>query len=151
MKEGLGRQRALTQKAVRAEFEDRLAKVGGSLSTWILLDHALEEGQLSQSLLAQRMWIEGPTLVRHLDRLESEGLVERRRDTSDRRVVRVIVTPAGKALYRRVRAVPGEMEARPAAALTEQGYPTLARALRRLHAAVVSPEETEVAREQQAR
>ena len=150
MNERLGRQLALTQKAVRAEFEDRLAKVGGSLSTWILLDHALEEGQLSQSLLAQRMWIEGPTLVRHLDRLEGEGLVERRRDTSDRRVVRVMVTPAGKVLYRRLRGVADEMEATLAAALTDQEHRTLLRALRRLHAAVVSPEEKEVAREHQA-
>jgi MarR family transcriptional regulator for hemolysin len=151
MQERLGRQLALTQKAVRAEFEDRLARVGGSLSTWILLDHALQEGQLSQSLLAQRMWIEGPTLVRHLDRLEGEGLVERRRDTSDRRVVLVSVTPAGKTLYKRLRTVADDMESMLTAALTDQEHRTLLRALRRLHAAVVGREETEVAHEQHAR
>ena len=35
------------------------------------------------------MHIEPPTLVRHLDKLADEGLVERRRDEQDRRVARV--------------------------------------------------------------
>lgn len=99
MKYLLGRQLALTHKAVRAEFEARLSEVGGSLSTWIVLRSAEEsaggEG-LSQRALAERMGVEGPTLVRHLDRLEKEGLIQRRRDPADRRVTRISVTPAGQ-------------------------------------------------------
>src|SRR2546428_10313528 len=96
---------------MQAAIDARLAEAGGSLSTWILLRHAVEEGALSQRLLASRMAIEGPTLVRHLDRLEAEGLVERRRDPTDRRVVRVVVTRAGRARHARLTRVADQVEA----------------------------------------
>jgi MarR family transcriptional regulator for hemolysin len=34
--------------------------------------------------------------VRHLDRLEAEGLLTRRRDDVDRRITRIDITPAGR-------------------------------------------------------
>ena len=40
-----------------------------------------------------------------LDRLVTAGLVERRGDPGDRRVVRVVVTPLGETLMERLRAV----------------------------------------------
>src|SRR2546423_13052815 len=102
-----------TAKASRAEFAARLADAGGSLSTWIVLRLAEEsvleseepaaECGLSQRELAERMDIEGPTLVRHLDRLEKEGLIERRRDPHDRRGARITRTPARRPLLAAVR------------------------------------------------
>ena len=50
----------------------------------------------SQRELADLMHIEPPTLVRHLDRLEADGFVERRPDPDDRRRLLVFVTPAGR-------------------------------------------------------
>ena len=91
----------MTHKAVRSEFDARLIEAGGSLSTFIVLRSAEEaagEEGCSQRELAERMGIEGPTLVRHLDRLEREGLIERRRDRADRRITRISMTPAGEAL-----------------------------------------------------
>ena len=94
----LGRQLAATAKATRAEFDTRLGEAGGSLTTFIVLRLASEAPgglELSQRQLADRMGVEAPTMVRHLDRLEREGLIERRRDARDRRVTRITVTPAG--------------------------------------------------------
>ena len=96
MDEPLGKSLANTFKALREGMDARMAEHGGSLATWLVLHHAVEAPDLSQSQLAARLAIEGPTLVRHLDKLEADGLLERRRDQNDRRVVRVRVTEAGR-------------------------------------------------------
>ena len=69
---------------------------GASLWNWVLLREAANADGASQRELATLMRIEPPTLVRHLDKLAEEGLVERRPDPDDRRVVRVVVTEAGR-------------------------------------------------------
>ncbi len=48
--------------------------------------------------LAERLQQSYPTVTGILDRLEREGLVERRRDPENRRVVRVRLTDQGRAL-----------------------------------------------------
>jgi len=80
MEEALGRQLAITGRMVRERFDGCLNEHGASLTTWAVLRSAHDEDGLSQRELASRMSIESPTLVRHLDRLEEEGLVVRRRD-----------------------------------------------------------------------
>jgi MarR family transcriptional regulator for hemolysin len=96
----LGRQLALTGKVVSATIDERLSAVGGGLATWLVLRSV--DGELSQRELAARIHVEAPTLVRHLDRLEREGLVVRRRDDVDRRVVRVTITAEGRRLLGRL-------------------------------------------------
>ena len=82
--ERFGRTLALAHKAMQECIDERMAEHGASLATWLVLHHAVEEPDLSQSHLAARLVIEAPTLVRHLDRLEADGLLERRRDARDR-------------------------------------------------------------------
>lgn len=128
----LGRQLARTDKAVRAEFDARLSEAGGSLTTWIVLRSAGES--TSQRELADRMGVEGPTLVRHIDRLEREGLIERHRDPLDRRVTRIVVTVAGQQMLARLAAVAAEMDSKVRAALGDEAYTGLMAGLQRLHA-----------------
>ena len=102
----LGRLLALTAKASRELFDARLAEAGGSLPTWIVLSQAIDAPvSPSQSELAARMGIGGATLVRHLYRLEADGLVTRRRDARDRRVTRVEITAAGRRRHRQLASV----------------------------------------------
>ena len=107
----LGRRLAFAHKAMRAEFEARLVEAGGTFTTWVVLRSAHSESRLSQRELAESLGVEGPTLVRHLDRLEAEGLIERRRDAGDRRITRIEVTPRGVALLDRLVAVAEGAEA----------------------------------------
>jgi MarR family transcriptional regulator for hemolysin len=109
--DNLGRQLALTGKVVREWFNGVMSLHGASLHTWIILHHGLAHEGLSQRELARLLGIEGPTLVRHLDRLQAEGLVERRRDTRDRRVVRIVVTSAGQRRLAELREVAREANA----------------------------------------
>src|ERR1700753_2081693 len=50
-----------------------------------------------QGVLANEMGIEGPSLVRLIDLLQAEGLVERREDPTDRRAKMLHVTALGEA------------------------------------------------------
>ncbi len=63
---------------------------------WFILTNLKGEEWRTQHELARALHIEGPTLTRHLDGLEEEGLVVRRRDASDRRAVSVELTEAAE-------------------------------------------------------
>lgn len=95
----IGLQLARTSKLVSRAFNDALAGAGGSLPIWLILSALRGEPPASQQRLASAVGIEGPTLTRHLDQLESAGLVRRTRHPGDRRAVQVELTPAGLALH----------------------------------------------------
>ncbi|GAB4314740.1 MAG: MarR family winged helix-turn-helix transcriptional regulator [Candidatus Zixiibacteriota bacterium] len=57
-------------------------------------------GPLKISELARRVYLSSSTVVGIVDRLEERGLINRQRDPVDRRLVRVVATPAGVALSR---------------------------------------------------
>lgn len=70
----------------RNKVNDRLRPLGLSQATWIaLLNLSWFPDGLSQSELAERLGIEGPTLVKLIDKLQVEGLVERHPSLLDRR------------------------------------------------------------------
>jgi MarR family transcriptional regulator for hemolysin len=90
----------------------RLARIWRRLSDQALSDHGLSYATAIPLLvLADELGIEGPSLVRLIDLLQSEGLVERREDPTDRRAKTLHLTAAGDAkveetnrVLRRVRA-----------------------------------------------
>jgi len=59
--------------------------------------------------LADALYLEPATLSPLLKRLESAGLIERRRDPDDDRALAVSLSPAGVALRERALAVPGQV------------------------------------------
>lgn len=95
----IGLQLARASKLVSRAFNDALAGAGGSLPIWLILSALRGEPPASQQRLASAVGIEGPTLTRHLDQLESAGLVRRTPHPGDRRAVQVELTPAGLALH----------------------------------------------------
>ena len=64
---------------------------------------AKTDSPLSQSELADRLGVEGATMVAMVDRLVKAGLVVRQASATDRRVKRVVLTPAGLAVYEKVK------------------------------------------------
>jgi MarR family transcriptional regulator for hemolysin len=129
----IGRMLALAHKAVHEVIDERLAEHGGSLATWLVLHHAVVEPDLGQSELARRLVIEAPTLVRHLDKLEADGLLERRRDRTDRRVVRIRATDAGARAEVRMRETVDGLNAE-LAAVVASDQDALLRALEKIRA-----------------
>jgi MarR family transcriptional regulator for hemolysin len=137
----IGLHLAATAKAVSRAFNAALAEGGGSLPTWLILTSLRGERWRTQHELARSLGIEGPTLTRHLDSLERAGLVERRRDPSDRRAVQVELTRAGEALQGRLRTNVVAFDERLRAGLGEPELKRLRATLRRLEQNAAGPEE----------
>jgi MarR family transcriptional regulator for hemolysin len=84
-------------------FNDHLAEAGGSVPVWLILSSLKSNERRTQLDVARAVGIEGPTLTRHLDGLEENGIVRRVRDGSDRRAVRVELTAEGERLFQTLR------------------------------------------------
>ena len=92
-------------RAWRQALDRRLKYLGVSQASWMTIAVAAKaHGPLSQSELADRLGVEGATMVAMVDRLVKAGLVIRQPSTTDRRVKRIVLTEAGNLLYDKVRA-----------------------------------------------
>ena len=89
----------------RALLDTRLKEFGLTEATWRPLLHLSKfAAPPRQTDLAESLSIEGPSLVRLLDRLERDGYILRCAD-SDRRTKIIRLTPRGEALQRKIAAV----------------------------------------------
>src|SRR5580692_910366 len=93
-----------TSRAWRQALDRRLKYLGLSQASWMTIAVAAKaRGPLSQSELADRLGVEGATMVAMVDRLVKAGLVVREPSVTDRRVKRIVLTAAGNRLYGQVR------------------------------------------------
>ena len=88
-------------RLLRRRFEQFGQELGLSLTRaqCFVLVHVAREPGLSQARLAHLMDVEPIALVRLIDRLQAENLVERRLDPSDRRVWRLYLTEFAPKLF----------------------------------------------------
>jgi len=94
-----------TARSWRQAVDRRLKYLGVSQASWTAIAVAAKAQQpLSQSELADRLAVEGATMVAMVDRLVKVGLVAREPSTTDRRIKRVVITEAGYRLYESVKA-----------------------------------------------
>jgi MarR family transcriptional regulator for hemolysin len=94
-----------TSRSWRQAVDRRLKYLGVSQASWMTIATAAKaRSPLSQSELADRLAVEGATMVAMVDRLVKGGLVLREASTTDRRVKRVVLTPAGLKIYEKVKA-----------------------------------------------
>jgi MarR family transcriptional regulator for hemolysin len=101
---------ALVARRFRARFAERVKSSSQTEARWsALYQLAREPRGLIQSELAERMGIQGPTLVRLLDALEAQGLVCRLSTPEDRRAKRVMIQPAGEAMVKEVDVVAAQL------------------------------------------
>jgi MarR family transcriptional regulator, transcriptional regulator for hemolysin len=90
----------------RAKLNERLRPLGLSQSRWIVLLHLSKRGDgVMQKSLADWMGIEGPTLVRILDRMHEDGWIERHESTTDRRVKTIHLTSQSRAIIKKINKV----------------------------------------------
>jgi MarR family transcriptional regulator for hemolysin len=95
----------LTQAArsVSRAFDDALGEAGGSLPVWLVLLNLKASPRASQRQIAEAMGVSEATLTHHLNAMDSDGLVTRRRDPANRRVHLLELTEAGEAAFIRLR------------------------------------------------
>jgi MarR family transcriptional regulator, transcriptional regulator for hemolysin len=97
-----------SSRSWRQALDRRLKYLGVSQASWLTIAViAKAHRPLSQSELADRLAVEGATMVSMVDRLVKAGLVVREPSPTDRRVKRIVLTPAGNLLYDKVRGEAG--------------------------------------------
>jgi MarR family transcriptional regulator for hemolysin len=97
--EPIGLELTRTAKVVQRAFDAALAAAGASLPVWLVLLSLTSRQHGAQRELAAALGIEGPTLTHHLNKMETAGLVTRRRDPVNRRVHIVELTDAGRTRF----------------------------------------------------
>lgn len=106
-------------RLMQRRFSAKLAPYKVTPPQWGVLVALWEQDGLSLSELAHRSFFDGPTMTGIVDRLEHSGLVERRRDSQDRRVISVYLTDAGRALQSVLPSLSDETNQEAVAGLTE--------------------------------
>jgi MarR family transcriptional regulator for hemolysin len=99
-------------RAWRLKLDQRLKPLGLSQAKWrtLVLVNRAGDG-VTQKDLADLMGIEGPTLVRLLDRLEADGWLERRVCARDRRNRRIHLSAKARDMLVRIESVAAGLRA----------------------------------------
>lgn len=88
---------SLLARRWRRAIDAHLTASGLTDATWVPLVHLKQTGGgITQKELAALVGVDGSSLVRVLDILAREGLIERRRDKSDGRANLISLTPEGE-------------------------------------------------------
>ena len=85
-------------KQITEAFGGRLENSGITRVQWIALYYVKTKNKISQRDLSNLMNIMDSSVGRLIDRLERDGLIERHRDNTDRRVVFITLTDKGNQL-----------------------------------------------------
>lgn len=130
-------------RRLRSLFDMRTREKGLTLARARALFALSRRGHLSQKDLAQELEIETPTLVRVLDGMERQKLIERRAGDADRRIKEIHVTAEGKVAGREVQALAHDLRARLVENISPQDLEVALRVLLQLNhnLAVSSAEE----------
>ncbi|MDE1914572.1 MAG: MarR family transcriptional regulator [Sphingomonadales bacterium] len=95
--------------ALNRFYKPLLDKLGLTYLQYLLLVLLRERDDQTVSGIGDQLFLESSTLTPLIKRMESAGLVSRRRDTKDERVVRVSLTESGKALAQEATCIPMEV------------------------------------------
>lgn len=102
-REPVGLRLTRVSRAATRAFDRALAEAGGSVPVWLVLISLKSGRPENQRQLAESIGIREATLTHHLNHMEAQGLVERRRSDRNHRVQLLELTDAGEALFHRLR------------------------------------------------
>lgn len=95
---GIGKSLRLAHMAFNRALRMELAKHGVTFAQFVHLEQLWNEDGLTQAELSRRIGVETATSTPIIDQLEQQGLIERRRNTSDRRKINVQLMKKGAVL-----------------------------------------------------
>jgi MarR family transcriptional regulator for hemolysin len=105
----------------RRLLDHELGRSGLTDASWSPLFHLAQSGDgIAQTELAERIGLDGSSLVRLIDILETRGFVARQINPADRRARRILLTEAGRAEVEAIRARLRELESDLLAGLSEE-------------------------------
>ena len=122
-----------TNKVIRALAEAGMRRHGLHLGQNLLLAELWRQDGRTPGEIAAAVNVTTPTVVKMATRMTAAGLLTRRRDERDNRLVRLWLTDAGRALQGPVEAERRSLEERVTADLTGAEREQLIRALAKIH------------------
>ena len=122
-----------TNKVIRALAEAGMRRQGLHLGQNLLLAELWRQDGRTPGEIAAAVNVTTPTVVKMATRMTAAGLLTRRRDERDNRLVRLWLTDAGRALQGPVEAERRSLEERVTADLTGAEREQLIRALAKIH------------------
>nr|WP_298415833.1 transcriptional regulator SlyA [uncultured Halomonas sp.] len=121
MPESIGFKLSRVPRLWRAVLDERLAPLGLTQTRWVTLYHLWHMGGgQAQCDLARAIGVEAPSLVRTLDQLTEQGLIERRPCNDDRRTKRIFLTSKADPLLERIDAIVMEARGEMLSGITEE-------------------------------
>ncbi|PSH60617.1 MarR family transcriptional regulator [Phyllobacterium endophyticum] len=98
-----------TANAVTRAYQPRLAALGLTYPQYLVMVVLWERENRTVKAIGDKLSLDSGTLTPLLKRLETAGLITRRRDTVDERQVLIALTEEGRAMRERAEAVPAAM------------------------------------------
>lgn len=88
--------------SLSSRLHQTLARSGLTPGQFGILEALHHIGPMSQTEIGRKLLRSNPNITTVIDNLEKDGLVRRERQSNDRRVVLVSLTPKGRAMIRRI-------------------------------------------------
>ena len=123
-------------KLLREAADDAMSRHGVRVGQHIVLAALWSEDGLTPGEVARRLGVATPTIVNTATRMEDAGLVIRRPDLADGRLVRLHLTPRGRSVRTAVRNSRAALERQATATLTTAELAHLHSALTKIIAQV---------------
>lgn len=92
--------------AMTKSYKPILESLGLTYPQYLVMLILWEQDDVLVKDIGERLFLDSGTLTPLLKRLESVGLIERKRDPADERQVRITLTKSGQVLKRKAREVP---------------------------------------------
>jgi DNA-binding MarR family transcriptional regulator len=103
---------AVAQRSVLAVYRPLLEPMGLTHPQYLVMLALWERSPQSVKEISAALQLDSATLSPLLKRLDAAGLITRNRDDVDERLLRVALTPAGRALRKRAEKIPPAVVAR---------------------------------------
>lgn len=120
------------QKLMRGITDEELSRHGVRVGQNLVLEVLWEDDGLTPGDLAARLGVATPTVVKSVSRMEAVGLLTRRRDERDGRLVRIFLTEHGRSVRGPIEAARRRLEERVAGPLSDEERIVLRRVLTRI-------------------
>jgi MarR family transcriptional regulator for hemolysin len=119
-------------KLLRSAADEAMSRHGVRVGQNLVLEVLWEKDGLTPGELAERLHVSTPTVVKSASRMSAAGLLTRRRDASDARLVRLYLTPQALQIRSAVETARNQLAERVTGALTEEEEQHMISALKKI-------------------
>jgi MarR family transcriptional regulator, organic hydroperoxide resistance regulator len=106
-------------KLWRGAADEAMSRHGVRVGQNLVLEVLWESDGLTPGELAERLHVSTPTIVKSASRMQASGLLTKRRDTADGRLVRLYLTDRARSVQGAIHAARADLEQRATATLTQ--------------------------------